>query len=185
MADHTDNGIRSAIKALREVIAPAVDPADPLATEQVRLVADFLELLGERLDLLVDRQRYEIAYYAALGDALAADAERCAPAKAAELAAAVDDGRALLARPDARAPELKSAGARAATAVAEVVRAAPGGDADVARRIRRTVVERSRPWLDMQRAWFLPQGFEPDPTALPPLALALDPTSIPDRPSPT
>ena len=41
MADVTDNGLRAAVKALTDVVAPSIDPTDPLAKEQLRLVVDF------------------------------------------------------------------------------------------------------------------------------------------------
>ena len=37
MMDHGDNTLRAAIKSLSETVAPAVDPDDPQAREQLRL----------------------------------------------------------------------------------------------------------------------------------------------------
>src|SRR3954452_4273924 len=52
-----DNALGAAIRALEEVVAPAIDPADPLAAEQLVLVIDSLRFLRERLDHLHDRAR--------------------------------------------------------------------------------------------------------------------------------
>ena len=43
--DHTANTLRAISKALTDVIAPAVDPKDPLANEQLRLVIDYVGCL--------------------------------------------------------------------------------------------------------------------------------------------
>lgn len=45
MMDHSENTLRAAIKSLRDTVAPAVDPLDPQAVEQLRLTIDFLEFL--------------------------------------------------------------------------------------------------------------------------------------------
>lgn len=74
MADYTDNALLASIKALNEVVLPALDPSDPLATEQLRLVAGFLKFLGARLPYVHDRNRFELEHYLALAGRLAADA---------------------------------------------------------------------------------------------------------------
>jgi hypothetical protein len=173
MADHTDNAIRAAIKAVRDVVAPSVDPTDPLANEQVRLVGDFLEFLQDRIDYVHDRQRFEVGHYVALADSLSAEAAACSPDVASRLQAAAKSARELLDRTDARSAELKAAAAHVAGAVRDLIRAADAADAETRRRVHRTVIAASKALLDLQRAWFLPQGFEPDPLALPTLESAL------------
>lgn len=49
MMDHCENTLRAAIKSLRDTVAPAVDPDDSQATEQLRLTIDFLEFLRTRI----------------------------------------------------------------------------------------------------------------------------------------
>jgi len=43
MIDHSENTLGAAIKALRFTVAPAVDPGDAQAVEQLRLTIDFLD----------------------------------------------------------------------------------------------------------------------------------------------
>ena len=55
MSDVTDNGLRAAVKALTDVVAPSIDPSDPLAKEQLRLVVDYLQFVRSRLDFQIGR----------------------------------------------------------------------------------------------------------------------------------
>lgn len=48
MAEHADRALDAAVKALSQVVAPAVDPEDPLAVEQLRLVISWLPFHGQR-----------------------------------------------------------------------------------------------------------------------------------------
>ncbi|NDK91451.1 hypothetical protein GYA93_17985 [Gordonia desulfuricans] len=50
MIDHSENALRAVIKSLRDVVAPAVDPGDPMAQEQLALSLGTLEFLHSRLD---------------------------------------------------------------------------------------------------------------------------------------
>src|SRR4051812_7816939 len=88
MADYTDNALLASIKALNEVVMPAVDPADPLAREQLRLVTGFLEFLRVRVAHLHERRRFEFQHQLALGRRLMPDAAVSAEV-AARLSAAI------------------------------------------------------------------------------------------------
>ena len=160
--DHSDNALGAAIKALEEVVAPAVDPADPLAAEQLVLVIDSLRFLRERLDHLHDRARFDLRHHLRLAHAIAEDAALD------EIAAA----SAVLANPEARTPELREVAAALAAALRNTVRDA--GE-DTRRRIERAIVAGSRERIQADRAWHLPQGFDPEPGAVPPLDAALKP----------
>ena len=112
LMDHVDNALRASIKALEEVVAPAVDPADPQAGEQLRLVIHTLGFLRERVDHIHARARFDLRHNLGLASALLEDA----PALRDPIAA----GTALAANPDAPTAELR-AGA------AEVARRPPDG----------------------------------------------------------
>ena len=162
--DRTDNALRAAIKALEEVVAPAVDPADPLARQQLKLVVDSLRFLRSRLDHLHDRDRFEVRHYLTLAASIADDAQDRG------LNDAIEAGAAIYARADARTPDLKAAAAQLAAAVRTVVRDAAGTDAQTRRRIELAVVAGSRERIQADRAWHVPQGFDPDPGSV----IALD-----------
>jgi hypothetical protein len=175
MADHTDNALRAAIKALEEVVRPAVNPDDPLATEQLRMVAELLGFLGQRLDQLYDRQRFELGHALQLAVDVAPDVAACAPSATPELRTAIDEGRTVFAAAGTGSATLKAASGRLASAVSGAVRIAPiaGVDADAQRRLERKVVAAAKAFMDAQRSWFLPGGFEPDASQVPPLERAL------------
>ena len=179
MADYTDNALLASIKALNEVVAPAVDPTDPLAGEQLRLVAGFLKFLGTRLPYVYDRNRFELEHYLALGERLAADAQRASPPVAQRLATALVDARALLQGRGASVDEMRSATAALSAPISGLVRAVADADPALRRRIEQAVLAGSKPWVDMQRAWFVVQGFELHPDELPPLCEALKAASRP------
>jgi hypothetical protein len=180
MADHTDNALRAAVKALDDVVRPAVNPRDPLATEQLRITTELLSLMLQRLNHVYDRHRFELRHHLALGAEVQADVERCAARASEELAAALEAGRVAYDTPGTGSAATQTASARVAAAVSRAVRIAGGDgvDADARRRLERTVVASSKPFFDAQRAWFLPGGFEPEPQLVPTLeaALGLDPS---------
>lgn len=167
MADHTLDMVRSAVRAMQEVVLPSVDRGHPLALEQATLVAKILQLLEQRLPWLVARNRFELAQAAGLGETLAADAATVSPAIAQALAQAVAHGRALLEDAGAAPPALQEA-ANQLNGLANVLLevAAQHADAATCRRMERHVLATSGAVLAMQRAWFLPQGWEPDPSAV-------------------
>ena len=69
--DQTDTGLAAVLKALND-IAPALDPADYLAQEQLRLSVDYIAFLRRRLDLLHGRERFDLSHQVALAEILLA-----------------------------------------------------------------------------------------------------------------
>lgn len=160
MPDHTDNALRAAVKALTQVVAPAVDPEDPLANEQLRLVSGYLEFLRTRREYLHDRDLFEFHHAVRLGRELVP--------MATTAGLATDDlGRAIEAA-DAvrRSSELASATAAVTHATSMLVRAATTAEESARQRIERLVLDASTELLEVDRAWFLPQGFDPEPAAV-------------------
>lgn len=173
MADHSLNAIRAAAKAMEEVVLQAVDPAHPLAREQAGLVARTLRLLEQRLDHAYPRSRFELTHACELGEALAVAPYDISPAITAALLASTRAGRELLASHAARPSALQAAATGIGQEVAALVRTIHEARPDLAEPLERLVLEHSGTWLDMQRAWFLPQGWEPDPARVPPLETLL------------
>jgi hypothetical protein len=156
-----DNALGASIRALEEVVAPALDPADPLAAEQLVLVIDNLKFLRERLDFLHDRERFDLHHHLKLAHAVSEDVA---------LDDEIEAAAALLSNAAARTPELRNGAAALAAALRTAVREA---DEETRSRIERTIVAGSRERIEADRAWHLPQGFDPDPGSVPPLAAAL------------
>lgn len=170
MADHTLDMLHSAIRAMEDVVLPTVDRRHPLALEQATLVTRILQLLAQRLPLAGARQRFELRQATELAEALQAPAAEVSPAIAQALAQAAQTGRQLLVSPDSTPAALQAAtrelGGLAAVLV-EVANAHASRTCSAA--IEHAVLQASAGVLAMQRAWFLPQGWEPDPSAVPPL----------------
>ena len=179
MADYTDNALLASIKALDAVVSPAVDPTDPLAGEQLRLVSGFLKFLRARLFHVHDRNRFELEHYLALGEGLAADARLASPEVSQRLDSAIEEAQALLRRPRPAVDELRSATAALSAPISGLVRVVADADPVLRQRVEQAVLVGSKPWVDMQRAWFVLQGFELHADELPSLDEALRATSRP------
>ena len=180
MANHTINALSAAARALDDVVFDAVDPGHPLAREQTRLVSKYLKLLHSRLEYAYDRNRFELSHYTDLAGDLLADARTLSPAIATALDSAVEEGRRLRDLPGARAPNLQAAAQRLAAIITALIRTAAGAEPALRQRVEGAVLLASKSLLDAQRAWFLPQGWEPDPSVVPPIEGVF---AVPPRPT--
>lgn len=156
-----DLQLQAAIRALVEVIAPAVDTGNAVAVEQTQIVIGMLQLMAARLPL---RYRYdcdELARLVALCRALEAhDDGRLAQASAA--------GADVLARAQATPQELLAAIRNlrelSGAVVSEVFR---DGDDATRAYVSKQVLAHAEQQLLRERAWFAPQGWELQPESLP------------------
>jgi hypothetical protein len=164
MVPDLDLQLQAVIKALKDTVMPAVDPAHRMAIEQLGLSIATLSMVRERLPLAGLREWQDLANAIALGRATLAESSSAA------LEQAIGDGAPLL--DDARpAPGARPAATRAIlAAVSMAVRDADDGNAAA---LMRTVVEASSPALDLARAWGKSAGFEPDPDEVPEVAALL------------
>ena len=160
MADHSDNGLRAVIKALTDVIAPALDPTDPLAREQLRLAVDYLEFIRLRLDSLYGRERFELRHSLTLGDALLSIAELDGRT---HLEVAVVHGRAAYEKEGIDPLALRRATAHIAAAVRESIRANPEQDETTRRAVEATVINHSRERIAFERSLVSATRFRPLP----------------------
>jgi hypothetical protein len=176
--DHSINTLGAAIKALDDVVAPAVDPADPLATEQLRLVSESLAFLRSRLPYLHDRSVLELQRSLALGSAIA---EAAAPvASTAPLSRVIAEGSAVLDDRRASHSEIDVAAARIGAEIRNMIRLAATFDDAVRSTIERAVLADLEGSLDFYRAWYVPLGFDPRPDSVPTVADALTHIAVSD-----
>jgi hypothetical protein len=173
MADHTDNGLIASIKALTDVVARSVDSTNPLAREQLTLVTRYLSFLRQRLPYQFERDRFELDHYLALAKALNGMAQNSATAGAPLLDSAVSAGEAVLLNARPTTAQVRSGIAQLTTAISVLVRCVAAAEPDFRRQVERTVTAASARLFDVQRAWYLPMGFEPDPKLVPTLEQAL------------
>ena len=171
--DVTENGLRAAVKALTDVVAPAIDRNDPLAAEQLRLVVEYLQFVRSRLDMLYDRDRFELQHNLSMARKLNALGATLSKETASQLEAAISEGAGVQARVGASMPALKTASAALAAAVRDLIREAGAFEPAVRGEIENCVLEASEERITFERAWYLPLGFEPAPQELAPLAQIL------------
>jgi hypothetical protein len=168
--------IQTLIKAMTDVVLPAVDPHNKLAQEQARLAIGMLSLLGTRLPLLYRYECDELTRSLALADTLRAQTSDLAAAAQAldDLAGVVDGGRDVLARARAEPSELEAANFALREKIGALITLAYGAT-DEARRteLGATVTAHAQEQLLRERAWFASQCWEGSPDALPALETLL------------
>ena len=183
MSDHTVIGLRAAIKSLKDVVTPAVDPANPLAVEQLRMVCGFLSMVCDRLPLRSERVRFDLRSAIELGQALTPSAAKCDREAASHLENALARGTSLISDPSAAEADLQTVTAQVSAATSAVIRSSSDIDESTRRQIDRAVATNAKGWLDVQRAWFQPLGFDTEAETLPSLTVALAATSSTEKAS--
>lgn len=168
-AGYLDNALRAATRALEDVVAPAVDPDNPLANEQLRLVLRFLALMQQRADFVEPRQRAELRAALALAQGVAPHAPGCGSDLAAALARAQGDAERLLGMQGADGQQLQQAADRLDAHVACTVRSAVRLDEASRQAIERAVLAGSARVLALRRAWLAPLALDPEPASVPDL----------------
>ncbi len=163
--------IPALIKALTDVVIPAVDPANKLAQEQAQLIVGTLHLMAQRLPLQYRYDRHELDSFIALADELASHGAAIAEAAAAlsALADGAAGGRALLARAGVEPPQLEAANRRLREQIGAVVSAAAtAADSPALQALNRAVLVHSKDLLLRERSWLAIQGWEgKEPAHLP------------------
>jgi hypothetical protein len=168
--------IQSVLKALTDVVLPAVDPHNKLAQEQLRLVIGTLSLMQQQLPLQFRFDCDELRRLLALCRQLQPLVpDRPGP----RTAAAVLESQTRLA---AGVLERAQAGPAEVEQAVRALRACSGelitqvfeaGEPGSRQAVQDAVLRASREQLLRDRAWVLPQNWEPDPKVLPPLEVLI------------
>ncbi|PWR25297.1 hypothetical protein [Zavarzinia aquatilis] len=168
-----DVQISSMIKALEDTILPAIPAGQGLAAEQGRLVVGMLKLMACQLPLQFAFDRDELSRLLDCCDGLA-EAMAPWPEAAADLTAALQAGRDLLARCQAGPEDLCGGLRRLNAALAQVIdRVAPQASTAEFERLQAPILAQSREQLLRDRALMATQGWETGPGAPPDIALLL------------
>ncbi len=166
------NGLQAAIKALDDVVVKAVDSGNPLAREQLKLVSRYLGFVQQRLSLQHEHDRCVLRHYVELaGDLLSnpwPDNDGLA-----DLRHVMARGADALANAEVSTAEIGAATDALTAAISVLVRRVANQEPDLRRSVEARVVTAYRVLLDVERAWYLPMGFEPDPGQVPELSVAL------------
>lgn len=161
--DQTDVGLKSVVKALTDTIAGAIDPADHLAREQLRLAASYVDFVRQRLDFIHARERYDLKHYASLARQLLSIDLPGNMVTVRDLQSNLEAAETLLADPDTHTGRMRAAAMELAHAVSRVVQEAHETPAEHAPAIDRAVLAASQEKLEMERIWYQPVGFDPAP----------------------
>ena len=163
--------IQSMMRAMREVVIPAIPPDRRLALDQANIIVGNLRIMAEQHDRLVEYELAERRDYTALLRDLLAAASGIVPA---DLAA---QSEALL----SRAVPLASVGLPTQNDLAALVRdvkaaadatlqsALDHGAPDVRATISTLVLAQAERQVLRERRWTMAAGFELDPASLPSL----------------
>lgn len=165
MIQSFETQLQVSLRALNEIVAPALADADKHVIEQLHLVMAALGFMQARLSSEVGFQRAELEAYLALAEEVAADLKKHRGSACATLIEAVSAGRAALASATSEAGDYQ----RSTRGLRELVTALvtqSSSEAEAAG-LQALVLARSGEMLGDARVWCLPLGFELDPDALP------------------
>ncbi|MDE2596601.1 MAG: hypothetical protein KGL44_06970 [Sphingomonadales bacterium] len=158
-----DAQLQVALRALEEVVAPALGGAEKHVVEQFHLALLTIGFVKTRLPDVRRYARMELAGFVALADQSAACAGDC-PA----LTAAAENGRAVLASAEVDTAEIEQASRRLRDEVAAL--GSNCQDSAVRSRLDRLVVDHATILTAQARQWAMPFGFELKPEELAPPA---------------
>lgn len=160
MIPDSDLQLRVVIKALSEVIAPAIDATDHVALEQLQLSIVTLRMLHNRLPLERRRVRKELTHALELATATA----HALGERSTRLRAPLETARTALQDVDCDTANLDALRCALLSAVSACVDELE--EPALRRRIAQAVVAASEPAIELARAWCVPSGFEADPARL-------------------
>lgn len=173
-----DIQIQSVLKAMNDVVLPALDPNNPLAQEQARLCMGMLALMAERLPLQYRFDCDELARLLALSSRLQqlAEAHRLAPEPMSTLVEKTRVAADVLDRARAEPSEVLGAIRALRAATGRLIQvASTEGRADEVGDLERLVLDASKEQLLRDRSWVVGQGWEIDPAAIPSIETLIAP----------
>lgn len=146
-----DLRMRTMIKALAEVVMPAIDPANRMAMEQAGVILGSMTMLREQIDYA---HWYEVTELSSLLR-LAIDLKRIAGLDLpAELTTAIDTGTLKLRRSDLRLSQLREANVSLREAISLSVEAAYAHPRqEILKAVQSLVLEHSHEQLGRERAY--------------------------------
>lgn len=164
--------IQVILKAMTDVVLPALDPNNRLAQEQSQLVVGMLNILAQRLPLMYRYDRDELARSLALVDTLRDQVKHLPAANDALhlLERTAENGREVLDRAKADPSELEAANFELRAKVGSLISAIyEGADMSQLSHVSKTINAHAKEQLLRERAWVILQGLEPDAKSVPAL----------------
>jgi hypothetical protein len=174
MADHSVNALRAMIKSLEDIVAPAVDPTDPIAREQLQSAVRYLQFLEVRLDFVYDRERFELGHHLRMATAMLTEGGAFPNAEVV-VRRCVDEGNAVYQLLGANVPTMRAQTTKLAAAIRMAIQEAFNAATAQREAIDRIVLDVTEERIELERSWYLPLGFEHSPDDVVPLQIALHP----------
>ena len=165
MIQSFETQLQVSLRALGEIVAPALAGADKHVIEQLHLVMAALGFMQARLSSEVGFQRAELEAYLALAEEVAANFKKHRGSACVTLIEAVSAGRAALASATSEADDYQHSTRRLRELVTALITDS-SSEAEAAD-LQAMVLARSGAMIGDARLWCLPLGFELDPAALP------------------
>lgn len=157
--------LQTMIKAMTDIVLPAVDADNRLAQEQARLVIATLQLVAKRLLIAYRYDRDELTRYVALAaDLLSAATPQLAGEVVTRLDLLAAQGAEVLARARAEPLELETAVVALRASVGQLTEASRAAHDPT---LGRLVLAAAKVELDRERALVVDIGFEADPDDMP------------------
>jgi hypothetical protein len=160
-----ESELQVVLRALAEVVLPALDGAEKHVVEQLHLSMAALEFMRQRLPLAAQFYRRDLGAYIALADDVAALLAAHDNSRAAHLRALSDAGRAVLANALSEQGDWVTATRQLRSAVTQAVETS--GRALYEQTLDQLVLDHAAAVHLHARAWNLPFGFELRPQDLP------------------
>ena len=167
MIQLTDTQLQVSLRALREVIAPALKDSASHVVEQTHLVIATLEFAKQRLPHTRRFYREELRYFITYGLEVAELIGAEHPSLADDISEKCQHGEEELQRPEADVEDYLLVNRQLRELISAAVDQAASGPVEAA--LGRLVLERLKGYLPYQRAWLLPFGLDPSPGDLPPV----------------
>ncbi len=173
--DNTTNALRAMTNAFEVIVAPTVDPNDPIAQEQLQAAVRYLQFLEPRLDLIYDRERFELSHHLRMAEALMSRSSSF-PRSAEHVSESIDAARAVLQRLGENELAMRAQTARLVASIRLCIQEVAEAPSESRGALERIVLEVSEDRIQLDRSWYCPLGFEHSPDDIVELMEALNPT---------
>ncbi len=176
-----DIQIQVILKALKDVILPAVDKDNKLAQEQTHLAIATLQLMAKFLPIVYRYDRDELDRYIGFSrDLIAQVGNKAGGGASKNLQAVAAHGANVLERARAEPAEMEKAILDLRATVGELIEAVhASGDKAAQASVHKLVLAAAKPELERERAVVVDMGWETDPsTHAPPIEKQLPPLKV-------
>ena len=168
--------VKIVLKALTDVVLPALDPNNKLAQEQARLCIGTLSIMASRMPLAFQFDCDKLNRLLELADGLQKSAPGTAGAgdALAALGTAKDKATDTLDRAKASPEEIEAASFDLREKIGALIPLLySSNELDALKDVSKLITENAREQLVHDRSWLIGQGWEPDPKAIPPIETLL------------